>query len=134
MKFLLDTHVFLWYITGEKKISGSLLSSIRNPENEVHLSVISEWEIVIKYQLGRLSLPAAPGVYIPTQRRRHQIDIRSLDESSVRILEKLPAIHRDPFDRMLLCQAIDHKLTLVTADALMKRYSEVVGVPIWPLN
>jgi len=130
MKLLLDTHIFLWYIAGVRKISAPVLALIRNPQNAVYLSVVSEWEIVIKYQLGRLPLPAPPGVYIPVQRRRHRIDILSLDEGAVMVLEKLPSIHRDPFDRMLISQALDNGLTLITGDGTMKQYGDSVGVSI----
>jgi len=130
MNLLLDTHIFLWYIAGVEKISAPILALIRNPKNAVYLSVVSEWEIVIKYQLGRLPLPESPGAYIPMQRRRHRIDILPLDEGAVRMLETLPPIHRDPFDRMLISQALDNGLTLITADVAIKKYDGIVDVPI----
>jgi PIN domain nuclease of toxin-antitoxin system len=107
MRLLLDTHIFLWYISGDARLPDALRDSIRNPEHEVYLSVVSLWEAIIKYQLGKLPLPHPPEHYLPTQRARHQIVSLSLDEASVRQLAKLPSIHRDPFDRMLICQAMD---------------------------
>ncbi len=128
MRLLLDTHIFLWYIAGERKISESILVMIRDPDNQVYLSVISEWEIIIKHQLGRLPLPASPGVYIPAQRRRHRIDVLSLDEDAVSALGELPAIHRDPFDRMLIAQAMYHGLILVTVDRVVMKYGDAMNI------
>jgi PIN domain nuclease of toxin-antitoxin system len=122
MELLLDTHVFLWFISGDKRLSGAMRDSIRNSNNEVYLSVVSLWEAVIKYQLGRLPLPQPPDSYLPTQRQRHQIASLPLDEASVSQLAHLPQIHRDPFDRMLVCQALEHGLTIVTVDDAVSAY------------
>jgi len=122
MELLLDTHVFLWFISGDKRLSGAMRDSIRNSNNEVYLSVVSLWEAVIKYQLGRLPLPQPPDSYLPTQRQRHQIASLPLDEASVSQLAHLPQIHRDPFDRMLICQALEHGLTIVTVDDAIYKY------------
>jgi len=122
MKFLLDTCIFLWFISGDKRLPYSIIEAICIPDNEVILSAVSEWEIMIKYQIGRLPLPKPPAVYIPMQRKRHGISSLPLDEDSVIQLDKLPVIHRDPFDRILICQAIQHNLTLVTIDKLMMSY------------
>ncbi len=127
MKLLLDTHIFLWFISGDAQLPNDIQQGIRNPDNEVYLSVVSLWEVIIKHQLGKLPLPDSPERYLPIQRERHQIANLSLDEASVSQLAGLPLIHRDPFDRMLICQALQHKLTLVTADNLIRAYS----VPFW---
>ncbi len=122
MKLLLDTHIFLWYISGDNRLPDDKRESIRNPENEVYLSVVSMWEAIIKYQLGKLPLPEPPETYLPTQRERHQISSLTLDEISVSYLAKLPPIHRDPFDRMLICQANVRGLTIVTVDDEIPKY------------
>lgn len=122
MRLLLDTHIFLWFISGDKRLSDGFRESIRDPENEIYLSAVSLWEAIIKHQLGRLSLPQPPETYLPTQREQHQISSLSLDEASVSQLAKLPPIHRDPFDRMLICQAIEHGLTIVTVDNALGAY------------
>ena len=122
MRLLLDTHVFLWLIVGDERLKSSHEQTLRDPGNEVFLSVVSAWEITVKYVLGRLSLPLHPAVYLPTQRERHGIEGLPLDEPSVAQLANLPDIHRDPFDRMLICQARQHKLTLVTADRMLAAY------------
>ena len=123
MKLLLDTHIFLWYISGDKKLAESTKDAISNSANDVYLSVVSLWEAVIKYRLGKLPLPQAPETYLPEQRKRHRISSLSLDEASVKPLALLPSLHRDPFDRMLICQANNHNLTLVTVDPAIRVYS-----------
>ncbi|HET6312554.1 MAG TPA: type II toxin-antitoxin system VapC family toxin [Chloroflexia bacterium] len=122
MKLLLDTHVFLWFISGDPRILNVMLQSIRTPENEVYLSVVPLWEVLVKYELGKLPLPQIPESYIPLQRKRHLIDSLPLDEASVSHLANLPPLHRDPFDRMLLCQALEHDLTIVTVDEQIRAY------------
>ena len=122
MKSLLDTHIFLWYITDDPRLRKSWRTAIQDTNNQVYLSVVSFWEIMVKYHLGKLDLPEPPALYIPTQRLRHQIADLSLDEQSVAQLAKLPWLHRDPFDRMLMGQAIAHKLILFTADETIRAY------------
>ena len=126
MKLLLDTHIFLWYISGDKKLAEGAKDTIRHPANEVYLSVVSLWEAIIKSRLGKLPLPLSPESYLPEPRERHRITSMPLDEASVRRLAQLPALHRDPFDRMLICQAIEHNLTLVTVDPEIRSYSVTV--------
>ncbi len=123
MKILLDTHIFLWYISGDARLPEEKRESIRDPENEVYLSVVSVWEAIVKYQLGKLDLPAAPEIYLPLQRERHQILSLALDEASVAYLAKLPPIHRDPFDRMLICQSNVLGLSMLTGDDIIRKYS-----------
>lgn len=126
MKLLLDTHIFLWYISGDNKLSADARDSIRNPENEAYLSVVSLWEAITKHQIGKLALPHPPETYLPQQREKHLISSLELDEGSVRRLARLPQLHRDPFDRMLICQAMGHDLTIVTVDDSIKAYSVAV--------
>lgn len=128
MRLLLDTHIFLWYITGDARLPVAVLALVRDPANEVYLSVVSVWETMVKYQLGKLPLPQSPEVYIPQQRRRHQLESLPLDEDSVTNLTRLPALHKDPFDRMLICQAIQHDLMLASIDSAVRAYSPHVLV------
>ncbi|MDB9518249.1 type II toxin-antitoxin system VapC family toxin [Roseofilum reptotaenium CS-1145] len=73
MKILLDTHIFLWLITNNRQLDDRCRNAISNQDNDVYLSVVSVWEAMIKYQLGKLSLPASPEIYLPEQRERHEI-------------------------------------------------------------
>lgn len=123
MKLLLDTHIFLWYIAADSRLPTLFRDAIREPKNEVFLSVASLWETVIKYNLGKLPLPRPPETYIPAERRRHQIKSLSLYENAVKELTRLPALHRDPFDRILICQALANDLTIVTVDPQIQNYN-----------
>lgn len=122
MKLLLDTHVFLWYLIEDRKLPTRWTELIRDPNNDVYLSVVSVWEAIIKSGLGKLSLPDAPERYLPTQRDRHHVFCLDLDEGNVCRLSTLPVAHRDPFDRMLVCQAIQHSMTIVTLDTTFDAY------------
>ena len=122
MKILLDTHIFLWFISGDNRLSIDICNSIRDSGNEVYLSVVSIWECIVKYQLGKLPLPESPEIYLPKQRNRHQILNLNLDENSVTQLAKLPLLHRDPFDRMLICQALQNNLIIATVDKAIRNY------------
>jgi len=122
MKILLDTHIFLWLISGDSRLPEWMKEPILNLENEVYLSIVSLWEIIVKYQLGKLPLPSPPEVYIPEQRENHMISTLSLDEESVVKLALLPDIHRDPFDRMLVCQALSKNLVIATIDPKVQAY------------
>ena len=122
MSILLNIQIFLWYISGDSRLPKLVLNAIRAPENTIYLSVITIWEAVTKYQLGKLPLPHPPHVYLPEQRRLHQIASLDVDEGSVAQLGKLPSLHRNPFDRLLMCQAIEHQLTFATADKVLMLY------------
>ena len=122
MRLLLDTTPFLWFITGSAVLPEPVTDAIRAPDHEVWLSVISLREILVKHELGRLTLPEAPATYIPRQRERHLIATLPLEEAAIAHLTKLPPIHADPFDRMLVCQAIEHDLAIVTPDRMIQRY------------
>jgi PIN domain nuclease of toxin-antitoxin system len=122
MRLLLDTATFLWVTLGAPQLSANARRLVSDPDNEVYLSAASVWEIVVKHALGRLPLPSPPHEFIPSQRQQHEIEPLPLDEASVLQLGKLPDHHHDPFDRMLVCQAIAHGLTLVTPDRLIMQY------------
>jgi PIN domain nuclease of toxin-antitoxin system len=122
MRLLLDTHVFLWYLTADPKLPAAFLAASQNPKNEVYLSVASVWEAVIKHQLGKLPLPAAPAEYLPLQREAHGITCLPIDEGAMAHLASLPPLHRDPFDRLLVAQALQHGLTIVTVDPDVAAY------------
>ncbi|SRR5579883_1181178 len=122
MKLLLDTHIFLWFISGDCRLSDNFIESIRSIDNVVYLSVISIWEVTVKYQIGKLPLPQHPETYLPIQRERHLITSLPLTEACIAHLVRLPSIHRDPFDRMLICQALEHDLTILTVDDVVLAY------------
>jgi PIN domain nuclease of toxin-antitoxin system len=122
MRLLLDTHIFLWYITGDRRLSSHFRESIETAE-VVFVSVVSIWEAVIKYTIGKLPLPEAPYPWLATQRELHGFISLPVEERSLRRLGELPRYHDDPFDRMLVSQALGGDLLLVTVDPVLAKYS-----------
>jgi len=122
VKLLLDTSTFLWVITDAPELSTRARESFVDSANDIYLSSVSAWEIAIKYALGRLPLPEPPERFIPFQREQHGIEPLPLEEDSALHLVRLPPLHKDPFDRMLVCQAIVHGLVILTPDALVDQY------------
>ena len=130
MKLLLDTHVFLWYITADPRLPESFRAAIREASNEVYLSAASVWEAVIKHNLGKLPLPGGPADYLPHQRAAHGISALPVDEGAMPHLAALTPLHRDPFDRLLVAQAIQHGLTVATVDADIAAYPVSLLSPV----
>lgn len=121
MRLLLDTHIFLWYITGDRRITPFVRTTIEDAE-AVYVSVATLWEATTKYGLGKLALPEPPHPWLVSQREEHGFESLIIDEASVAHLTALDAHHRDPFDRILVCQAIEHDLVVVTVDPVIKKY------------
>lgn len=122
MKLLLDTCTFLWILSDDAALSEQARAAFSDPANEVYLSPVSVWEIVVKHALKRLPLPEPPDRFIKSQRTRHGIQPLPLDEDAVFQLSRLPEYHKDPFDRMLVCQAIAQGVTLLTPDEAIRQY------------
>lgn len=122
MKLLLDTCTFLWIIAGDARLSAQAGTAFRDPENEPLLSAVSAWEIMVKHALGRLPLPEPAREFVSRQRSAHRIAALPLDETAAAMLPSLPEIHRDPFDRMLVCQALNTGATLLTPDKRIHQY------------
>ena len=122
MRILLDAITFLWAVTNDPDLSDDARGLFVDPENEIYLSSVSTWEIAVKYSLGMLLLPEPPVRFVPAQRKQHGIDSLSLDEEASLYLARLPVLHRDPFDRMLVCQAVVHHLVILTPDDLINQY------------
>ena len=117
-----DTCAFFWIISDAKELSDTAREIFVSPQNEIYLSSVSFWEITVKYQRGKLPLPQTPRQYIPTQRENHGIDSLALKEADIAHLSTLPSVHKDPFDRMLICQAIEESMLLLTPDPLIQEY------------
>lgn len=122
MRLLLDTCTFLWIVGGDEALSARAREAFVDTESEVFLSAASAWEIAVKHRLGKLPLPAPPGDFVPAQRAAHGIDPLPVDEESALHVGKLPDLHRDPFDRVLVAQAIVGGLRLVTPDESIRQY------------
>lgn len=122
MKLLLDTCTFLWAILEDPSLSAKARELILSDQNEVFVSAVTSWEIAVKVALGQLVLPERPQVFISRERERSGFESLSLNEESTLYVGQLPALHRDPFDRMLICQSIVHGMSLLTPDEQIRRY------------
>jgi len=123
MKLLLDTCAFLYIATNDAALSATAADAFADPANDVFLSAASIWEIAVKYGLGKLDLPTPPELCVPAYRASHHIAQLFIDETSALLVHTLPAHHKDPFDRMLVCQATAHGFTIVTPDPLIRQYA-----------
>jgi PIN domain nuclease of toxin-antitoxin system len=121
MDLLLDTHVFLWLLAEPERL-GDHLGSLEDSTNDLFLSAASSWEIAIKAQLGRLELPDDPRRYVPDRMRTIGAQPLAVEHNHALAVSALPYLHRDPFDRLLVAQARDRRLQIVTADAQIARY------------
>ena len=123
MNYLLDRHAFLWFLNEDRALSASATAAIEDPTHTIYLSIVSLWEIAINVGIGKLELPDHFSVFI-----RRQLAINSrirLLAISVDHLEgslSIPLHHRDPFDRLLIAQAMQERLTLITNDATFAFY------------
>lgn len=122
MKLLRDICTFFRAIDKRAQLSDWARALIVDPGNEVYLSAISAWEIALKQERGNLVLLEPAFSYVPKQRRTHGYLELPLDESAALRSGRLPAVHKDPFDRMLVCQAIEHGLVILTPDAHINQY------------
>lgn len=125
VKLLLDTATFLWLASDEGKLSPSARAAYDSPDNELYLSVVSLWEIITKVRANRLPLPVSVDALVEPLRESASVSIIPLTEGAVMRLQTLPDIpnHKDPFDRMLVCQAAELELTVLTPDAKIREYS-----------
>ena len=122
MRYLLDTHMFLWAMLQKNKITPAIWETLENLENQLFLSAASAWEIGIKAGLGKLVLPGDPAVYVPRRARGAHILSLPVTEDHALAVHSLPMHHTDPFDRLLVAQAQMESLTIVTADAQFANY------------
>jgi len=122
MKYLMDTHIFLWWILENPKLKERVKAIIRNKHNILYLSAASTWEMLIKSGAGKLSLPDSPEIFIRRQLLLNDINILDITLQHTFALAELPLIHKDPFDRILIAQAKCENCTFITDDTLIKSY------------
>lgn len=122
MRLLLDTHAFLWWVNDAPELSGKARSAIGKGQNECFLSIASCWEMAIKASLGKLVLSQSVERFIPEQLAANSFRLLEIDFRHTAKVETLPFHHRDPFDRLIVAQAMSEKLTLVTADSALSQY------------
>ena len=128
MRMLLDTHTFLWWNLDDPQLSPVAREIMADGGNTLYLSAAAAWEIAIKAAKGRLTLPQPADQYVAERLRLHHIAPLPVEVSHALEVYRLPPIHHDPFDRLLVAQARLEKLPILTADAAIGRYSVEV---IW---
>lgn len=122
MRLLLDTHTFLWFVTDDPNLSKTAKFLIEDPANERFLSMASPWEIAIKTAIGRLALTEPLAEFMREQLRLNLIQLLPISLEHVLGVASLPMHHRDPFDRLLISQAIIEQMPIVSADAAFDAY------------
>ena len=123
MKFLLDTHSFLWFIGGHTNLSPTARKLIEEVGNQPLLSIVSLWEMAIKLSLGKLALAQAFEELIPQQIQLNGIEVLAIEVEHLAEVVKLPFHHRDPFDRLLIAQAMVEQISIVGADSQFDAYA-----------
>jgi PIN domain nuclease of toxin-antitoxin system len=122
MKVLLDTHAFLWFLGGNTELSNQARSIIENPEYEIYVSIASFWEIAIKSSLGKLMLDV-PFAELKTEAVKNNFQILPITFQDTLHLTTLPFHHRDPFDRIIISQAKENNLMLISCDGNFEQYN-----------
>ena len=126
MKLLLDTHAFIWWDSDPSKLSSRVVSLCQNRANLVLLSVVSVWEMQIKHQLGKLTLGLPLRELVETHKEVNDIQLLPVYLEHVLELENLPAVHTDPFDRLLVAQARVEGSILLSHDSAFEDYPVAV--------
>lgn len=123
MKILLDSHVFLWWVSeGGRQLTAKAVELIEDPAIEVYVSAVTGFEVAWKAARGRLELPAPADTFVPSRVRRHGFIGMSIELGHALRAGTLPPIHRDPWDRLLVAQAQIEAMPIVTADPLIGQY------------
>ncbi len=123
MRVLLDTHVFIRWVDGAAQLTEQQIEVISTPGNEVYLSIVSVWEMAIKSSLDKLRLAIPLAGYVKQNLAANRFQLLPVELSHVVEVAALPWHHRDPFDRLLIAQAIIESLTVITRDLMLARYA-----------
>ena len=130
MKILLDTHAFIWFDSSPKKLSQKALAACLSEDNQLFISHVSLWEMQIKHQLGKLTLSQPLPELVKSQQTDNGLILLNIDASHIYGLSQLESHHRDPFDRLLIAQAIEDNLTLMSVDERIQQYQPQVQL-LW---
>lgn len=122
MNYLLDTSTFIWLVTKPNKLPKNVQSICANSKDNLYLSSVSCWEIAQKFSKKKLNLPDLPSIFIPEMRMEHNIYALPLEEKEALRFEPLPQHHNDPADRLLICQAMEQGMPIITNDKLIRKY------------
>ncbi|MBI3408989.1 MAG: type II toxin-antitoxin system VapC family toxin [Planctomycetes bacterium] len=126
MRILLDTHAFLWWDHDQKKLSLNARTAIGDPNNALLLSVGSIWELIVKIQIGKLTLTNSVSDLVLRQHQVNGVGVLDIRKEHVLALEQMPLHHKNPFDRILIAQANVESATLVSADPIFSQYRVTV--------
>lgn len=123
MNILLDTHIFLWFVNDDPRLSNSLKDLIEDESNVSYLSIASLWEMSIKYNLGKLTLAPSYQDFVDREVRESSIILLSIELEHLKINASLPFYHRDPFDRIIIAQSMAENIPIMTVDSVFSEYS-----------
>ncbi|MBD0416040.1 type II toxin-antitoxin system VapC family toxin [Oryzicola mucosus] len=130
MRFLLDTHVAIWLLTEPSRIPAEIFDPIADPDNSVYVSVVSIWETAFKFRLGRADSPPFSGSAAIAHFETAGFSLLDIKATHAAFVERLPPIHQDPFDRLMLAQSIVEGMQFVTYDQRLSRYD--AAILTWP--
>ncbi|MBE9008527.1 type II toxin-antitoxin system VapC family toxin [Fortiea sp. LEGE XX443] len=122
MRALLDTHTFIWWVIDDNRLSSTARDIIADPGNNLFFSAASVWEIVIKVRLGKLNLPEPPETYIPSRLSINRFESLPIQMNHALQVVHLPALHQDPFDRIIIAQSQVEKMPIITVDNKITQY------------
>ncbi len=122
MNFLLDTHIFLWFVNDDPRLSDRFKDLIENEKNFSYLSVASVWEMSIKYNLGKLKLAPSYEEFIEQEVIESSINLLNIKLEHLKVNASLPFHHRDPFDRIIIAQSMVENIPLITVDSVFNQY------------
>ena len=121
-KYLIDTHTFIWFVSEPNKLSKRALKILESSNSEIYLSIVSAWEIAIKYSLGKIQLPSLYEHFIKEQIALNEIELLNLRLEHTVKVASLPFVHSDPFDRALAAQALSEETIIVSKDPVFSKY------------
>ncbi len=132
MNCLLDTHTFLWTVFAPEQLSNKVLRIVEDPNNKVYVSIVSYWEISLKYALGKLTLTDVSPDTLPGIARQMDFETLNVNDETAATFYKLPIYkHKDPFDRLIVWQAINQNVILATKDKDLRVYRNLGLKTIW---
>ncbi|MFM8286388.1 MAG: type II toxin-antitoxin system VapC family toxin [Planctomycetaceae bacterium] len=122
MRLLLDTHAFLWFVLDDPQLSSTARNLIEEPANEVEVSPATYWEIAIKIKLGKYALPQPYQEFMEAQLALNDFRILPIEPRHTALLTTMPFHHKDPFDRLLVAQALSESVSMISIDSQLDAY------------
>lgn len=119
---MLDTHAFLWWVSGENPLPRKAANWITVETNLVYVSHAAVWEMAIKAKLGKLSLPEAAGAFVQKQCKLNRFQLLPISLDAIAMVETLPSHHHDPFDRIMVAQCLQEEIPIISADVVLSKY------------